>query len=524
MNSTTDSRQVVQAFISARFASEPDRALVAGYLTDDFQYVVPRSFGAALHGDAALDALVGLNNALFDPASVRYEEKRVLAAADVVVVEHSVTATTVDGRRYENDFCWLYEVRGGKIARAVQYADTLQARRGLGEAQDKVFGELSAAEPAHAVAGLEGVLACATAICSIDGASGELRYRGYEIRDLVGHARFADVAQLLLLGRWPAPGERDHFDVASRARLELPAPTRALLDILPAATHPLALLRTAMSIEGALDGVAEDQSAEQLHDKAITAYARSATLVGALVCRASGEALRGPRGDLDRGANLLWMATGTDPTPLEVDALDALLITYTEHELNPSTFTSRIVAGTRADYWSALTAAIGAFKGPLHGGAFGGAVEVLLELGTPAAVPAYLDGLPAEDAYIPGFGQHHVYRVADPRVAGMARYAELLSAAHGTDKLFETARELERRLAGRSDLSPSADLYGGLVMHLLGFPPELFSSVLVAGRIAGWTAHIREQYADATVIRPRAAYVGPQPRVLAPADTAGDER
>ena len=519
MKSAMDARQVVQGFVSARFAAEPDRARVAGYLTDDFEYVVPRSFGAPLRGAAALDALSGLNNALFDPDSVRYMEKRVLSSGDVVVVEHSVTATTMAGGRYENDFCWLYELRGGKIARAVQYADTLQARRGLGQAQEKVFGEFSADTGEHAIAGLDGVLACTTAICAIDGARGELRYRGYEIRDLVGYARFADVAPLLWLGRWPSSAEREHFDVESRARLALPAATRALLDTLPDTADPLAVLRTAMSIEGALDGAAEDRSAEQVHDKAITAYARSATLVGVLACRARGQAPRAPRGDLDRGANLLWMATGAEPTPLEVDALDALLITYAEHELNPSTFTGRIVAGTRSDYWSALTAAVGAFKGPLHGGIFGGAVKILLELGAPAAVPAYLDSLPAKDAYVPGFGQHHVYRTADPRVAGMARCAEQLAAASGREQLLDTARALERGLAERANSAPSADLYGGLVMHLLGFPPQLLPSLLAAGRFAGWTAHILEQYGDPTVIRPRAAYVGPQPRVLARSGT-----
>lgn len=523
MTTAHDARQIVQAFISARFASEPDRAQVASYLTDDFAYVVPRSFGAPLRGDPALDALVGLNNTLFDPSTLRYAEKRVLVDGRVVVIEHSVTATTLDGRSYENDFCWLFEVRDGKIGRAVQYADTLQARRGLGEVQDTVLGELTADAPGQVVAGLDGVLACTTSICSIDGAAGELRYRGYEIRDLVGRASFADVAQLLWLGRWPTPEERDHFDTVSRARLELPAATRALLNTLSDTTHPLAPLaamRTALSLEGALDETAEEHSADALQDKALTVYARTATLVGALACQVNGEPFRPPRSDLPREANLLWMATGAEPDPLAVEALDALSITYVEHELNPSTFAGRIVTGTRSDYWSAITAAVGAFKGPRHGGAFAGAVELLLKLGSPAAVPAYLDEALAQGAYIPGFGQHHVYRSADPRVPGMRRYAELLASTRGGDELVETARQLARALHEREGTSPSADLYGGLVMHLLGFPPKLFPALLVAGRFAGWTAHICEQYADDVVLRPRAAYVGPGPRALAAADPA----
>jgi citrate synthase len=514
MRSALNARQVVQSFIAARFADEPDRALVASFLTEDFQYVVPRSFGVPLNRDAALEALVGLNNALFDPATVQYHEKSMLADADHVVVEHSVTATTVDGRAYENDFCWVYELVGGKIARAVQYADTLQARRCLGDSQDAVFGDLTADAPPPPGVGLDGVLACTTSVCSIDGEQGDLRYRGYEIRDLVGRRSFADVAQLLWLGRWPTPAERELFDAGSRARLELPAVTQAVLDALPDSTHPLAALCTALSIDGALDEAGQDRSAEAVHDKALTVYARTATLVGALACRARGEQPRPPRPDLSRGPSLLWMAVGIESAPVAVEALDALLVTYAEHELNPSTFAGRVVAGTHSDYWSAVIGAIGAFKGPMHGGVFGEALQVLQQLGSPAAARAYaLDALERQ-AQVPGFWAHHVYRTHDPRVGGMRRHAGLLSQATGQDELFETARELERVLAEGSALEPSADYYGALVMHLLGFPRQVFSSLLVAGRFAGWTAHICEQYAGNAPLRPRAAYVGHGPRVL----------
>lgn len=365
------------------------------------------------------------------------------------------------------------------------------------------------------VGGLDDNVACTTSICSIDGEHGELRYRGYEIRDLVRHARFADVAQLLWLGHWPSHDEQARFDSASRARCELPAQTRALMDTIPRATHPLAIVRTAISIEGALDPSDDDVSPAALHDKATTAYARTATLVGVLVARARGEAPSPPRDDLPRNANLLWVANGAEPDGLALDALDALCITYAEHELNPSSFTSRTVSGTRSDYWSAITAAVAAFKGPLHGGIFRDSVELLLRLRTPAAVPSFIEDVSATDAAVPGFSRGHVYETRDPRVAGMEQAARSLASALGAEELFETAQVLERGLAERRGLRPTSDLYGSLVMHLLGIPEEVFSSLIVASRFAGWTAHICEQHLDGTIIRPRARYVGPGPREVA---------
>lgn len=370
------------------------------------------------------------------------------------------------------------------------------------------------------IKGLDGVLACTTAICSIDGPAGELRYRGYEIRDLVGRAPFADVAQLLWLGRWPLPGERDHFDSEAQSRRPLPPAVTSLFAALPSTAHPLAIVRTALSLEGALDEGAETNDAAEVRDRAITVYARSATLVGALSCRARGEQIRSPRQDLDHASNLLWMATGVQPDDLTREALDALLVTYAEHELNASTFAARTVVSTLSDYWSAITGAVGALKGSLHGGAVDDAIKLFVALGSPSAVPAYLDEVAAHKAKVPGFG-HRVYRTRDPRAVGMERYAELLSTARGDSTLLDTARTLESTLGERKGLSANVDYYGALVMHLLGLPHDVFSTLIVASRFAGWTAHIDEQLADNKLIRPRGVYVGEGPRSLSNARAAG---
>lgn len=363
--------------------------------------------------------------------------------------------------------------------------------------------------------GLRGVPACTTAVSSIE--DGVLRYRGYDIRDLVATADFPAVTLLLWLGRWPGAAERERLDAQARQRLPLPAPIAALLGSLPVAAAPLALLRTALSADGALDVTAADRSESAVRDKAVTAYARTAVIAGLAAARLAGRAAPPPRPDLSREAAMLWLATGAEPAPAAISALNAALITFAEHELNPSTFAARIVAGTRADYWSALTAAVGALAGPRHAGGFAAGTGNLLQIGSPGAVAGFLDDLP-EGAVVPGFGRHKVYPGDDPRVGGMQRHAAALCATGAGaepdgELLLATATALQAGMAERG-VPPTAELYAGLTLHLLGFPLEAFPAVVAAARVAGWTAHVLEQYADDVVFRPRASYAGSGPRTL----------
>ncbi len=358
------------------------------------------------------------------------------------------------------------------------------------------------------ISGLEGVLACESSICSIDGPAGVLTYRGYKIGDFVTSAAFCDVAWLLWHGDWPDAAESSAFAAEVAAQ-------RDISDSLAAAplgiANPMAVLRTAVSLLGVGDPTADDISREAVVAKATRLVACLPTMVAAMSRHLSGAEPVEPNPELDHAANFCWMLTGRVPTPLEVKALNALLNTYAEHELNASTFAARTTVGTLSDYYSAIVAGIGAVKGPLHGGAVDDAMAVFFEIGEPARVVPFVEAALAERRKVPGFG-HRVYRTRDPRASAMDALAAELGARAGEPHWHAVASALEAELHQRKGLNANVDYYSALVLYHLGFPRSMFTSFIVCSRVAGWTAHVLEQYANNRLIRPRALYQGSPPR------------
>jgi citrate synthase len=359
------------------------------------------------------------------------------------------------------------------------------------------------------ISGLEGVLACESAVAFIDGQNGVLLYRGYDLRHFADSADFLAVVHLLWHGDWPSETELATFRELVRDRRELRPQTLDLVRCMPLeSANPIAALRTAISLEGVLDTDADIISREALIDKATSLLARLPTLVTALARRIQGREPIPPDPELDHATNYLYMLYGSKPAQSRVKAVNTLLTIYAEHELNASTFTARTVASTLSDYYSAVTAGIAALKGPLHGGAVDDAMRLFQEIREPDAVGAYLDKVLGERRRIPGFG-HRVYRTRDPRAFILEPIARELSEEVGEPHWFEIAQRVEREMIERKGINANVDYYASLVLYCLGFPLNMFTCFIASSRLAGWTAHLLEQYADNRLIRPRALYRGP---------------
>ena len=360
--------------------------------------------------------------------------------------------------------------------------------------------------------GLEGVLACYSSVCSIDGPAGVLTYRGYDIRDFVTEASFCDVAWLLWHGDWPDATESETFAALVASQRGLSEPVSALLAAAPLdSANPMAVLRTAVSLLGAEDPTADDTSREAVVAKAARLVGCLPTMVAAMSRLLAGAEPVDADPELDHAANFCWMLTGRRPSAAATGALNALLNTYAEHELNASTFAARTTVGTLSDYYSAIVSGIGAVKGALHGGAVDDAMAVFSEIGRPEGVVPFVDAALAARRKVPGFG-HRVYRTRDPRAIAMDRLAAELGDEAGEPHWHAVASALEAELHGRKGLNANVDYYSALVLYHLGFPLSMFTSFIVTSRVVGWSAHVLEQYANNRLIRPRALYEGSPPR------------
>jgi citrate synthase len=367
--------------------------------------------------------------------------------------------------------------------------------------------------------GLEGVVVSESTITLVDGSNGELWFRGYNVRDFADKADYLAVVHLLWHERWPTAEEQAAFERRLRARRALPPPIQELLRQVPArGSSPMAVVRTAVSLLGMLDPDADATTREAVVDKATTVLATMPTLVAALGRRMRGEEPVAPDPELGHAANYLYMLRGARPSADEAAGLSTLMTLHCEHELNASTFTARTVIGTLSDYYSALVSAIAALKGPRHGGALDEVMTVLREIGRPEAVPAYVERALAQKRRLPGFG-HRVYRKRDPRAPIQAAIVRRLAERSDAPGWFEVAARLEQEMQARKRLPANVDYYAGVALHYLGFPTDLFTGFMASARVAGWTAHILEQYADNRLIRPRAQYRGPRGLAYPPAAT-----
>lgn len=371
------------------------------------------------------------------------------------------------------------------------------------------------AEQGGLIKGLEGVVAAATALCDLDGAGGRLAYRGYDIADLARQATYEEVAYLLWRGELPTRAQLDGFGAELVAARPLPDALLSVFRLLPKKADPMRALQVAAAVLGTFDPDATDNSQEANLRKAPRLTSQLATAVCSHHRIRLGKEPVPPSKDLGHAANFLFMLTGERPSAVNVRAFDASLILYAEHEMNASTFTTRVISSTLSDMHSAVVGGIGAIKGPLHGGAGEAVMLTLKEIGKVENVDAFVEKAFAEKRRLMGFG-HRVYRAGDPRAAILRGLAEDACRQSGQQMWFEMAVKLFERVNRAKGLIPNVDFYSAPLWYSIGIPVDLFTPVIVAGRIAGWTAHLLEQYQDNRLIRPRGQYTGPGRRPFVP--------
>lgn len=362
--------------------------------------------------------------------------------------------------------------------------------------------------------GLEDVIVGDSAICSIDGEKGELRYCGYSTDELIEHSDFPETAFLLWNGELPGRADLDALAESLRTRRELSQEATFLIHGLASRASAMDALRTAVSAMSADDTTIEGHAPADLElsqQRAVRMTAQLATVIAGYARAREGKALVPPDPELGHAANFLWMLRGERPSDEEARIFDGCLVLHAEHGFNASTFAGRVVASTLTDIYSAVTAAIGSLKGPLHGGANTRVMQMLLEIDDEAKVKGWIDQALAEKQRIMGFG-HRVYKTMDPRAPVLKGYSEQLSKIKGEPKWFELSRRVEEEILERKGLVTNVDFYSASTYYYLGIAPELYTPIFALSRIAGWTAHILEQYRNNRLMRPRAHWTGPDPR------------
>lgn len=365
--------------------------------------------------------------------------------------------------------------------------------------------------------GLEDVVALNSTICFIDGEEGRLLYHGYDINELAMHSTFEETVYLLWHGVLPTAQQLEEHKEFLRKNQRLPRHVVAHLYMVPDGAVPMEVLRTATSLLSLYDEEAETPSESAHFHTAARLVARMPAIVAVSHRLRQGLAPVGPRSDLGIAANFLWMLTGKEPDPLHVKVMDAALILHADHELNASTFAARVTAATLSDTYSAVTAAISALKGPLHGGANEQVMNMLQQIGTVENAEAWIKERLAKKEKIMGFG-HRVYQKEDPRALTLKRFSKQVGEAAGDTSWYELSKVVEEIMLREKNIYPNVDFYSASTYHAMGIPTDLYTPIFACSRAAGWTAHIIEQYANNRLIRPRAQYIGPAFQSYKPID------
>jgi citrate synthase len=362
---------------------------------------------------------------------------------------------------------------------------------------------------AAAGAGLRGVVAASSSIGDVNGERGELIYQGYNIHDLAAHSTFEEVVFLLWHGRLPKQDELDELKRAIGASYEVPAEVFDLMRRLPRTAEPMDTLRTAISALAFYDEHARDISREGALRTATRLTAQFPVIVAAIDRIRNGQEPVAPRPDLNIATNFLYMLKGELPAEREAHIFDVCLVLHADHELNASTFTARVVAGTLADMYNCVTAALGALSGPLHGGANTNVMRMLLEIGEVERADDFVKQALAQKKKIMGIG-HAVYKTEDPRATHLRRFSREMGERGGETKWHEISRRIEEIMHQEKGMYANVDFYSASTYYMMGIPLDLYTPIFAVSRISGWTGHILEQYANNKLIRPRAEYIGPR--------------
>ena len=373
-------------------------------------------------------------------------------------------------------------------------------------------------EPSSAsklVKGLEGVVAAQTSLSDVDGENGRLLYRGFPIGELVEKSHFEEVTYLLWYGKLPTTEELTTFNATLKAQRPLSDLALKVLRLIPTSTHPMSALRTMCSLMGSLDPRAHIVNPEESQRKAYHLTGVFPTIIAAFYRLREGLEPIQPDMSLSHSANFLYMLNGKKPTPEMEKALDAYLILLADHGLNASTFAARVTTGTLSNLYSAVTSAVGTLAGELHGAANQYAMEMILEIGKPENAVAYVNKLLDEKKKVMGFG-HRIYKTRDPRAEAFRQIAADLCVKAGKTEWLAIAAHVEKVMMERKNIPCNVDFFSAPVLYVLGFPPDFFTTVFAASRVAGWSGHIIEQQLDNRLIRPLAEYIGPQDQYYIP--------
>jgi 2-methylcitrate synthase len=368
--------------------------------------------------------------------------------------------------------------------------------------------------------GLAGVVVDYTSVSKVNPDTNSLLYRGYPVQELAAKCSFEEVAYLLWNGELPTEQQLGEFTARERAGRALDPVVKQVIDALPESSHPMDVCRTAASVLGARHALAEDSSREANMAKAIDLFSAMPAVVAYDQRRRHGQGVIEPRDDLGYSANFLWMTFGEEQVPEVVEAFNVSMILYAEHSFNASTFTARVITSTLADLHSAVTGAIGALKGPLHGGANEAVMHTFDEIGirpqesleeAAARAKTWMENALAQKKKVMGFG-HRVYKHGDSRVPTMKAALDKMVAHYGRPELLGLYQGLEKAMDEAKAIKPNLDYPAGPTYHLMGFDTATFTPLFVASRITGWTAHIMEQLDANSLIRPLSEYVGPEER------------
>ncbi len=366
-------------------------------------------------------------------------------------------------------------------------------------------------ESSAAAAGLRGVVAAQSSIGDVNGEQGILIYQGYDIHDLAEHATFEEVVYLLWHGNLPTAAELDTLKAELRANYEVPAQVIELMKQFPKTADPMDVLRTAVSTLDFFDPAGHGTDRENATRAATKITGQIGTIAAAWDRIRNGKDVIAPDTSLGIAENFLYMLNGERPDADEARMFDVCLILHADHELNASTFTTRVVAGTLADMYGCVTAGIAALAGPLHGGANTAVMKMLIEIGEPDKVDGWLDKALEEKRKIMGIG-HAVYKTEDPRATWLRRYSKHMADKTGTSKWYEMSQRIENLMLEKKGMHPNVDFYSASTYYLMGIALDMYTPIFAVSRISGWTGHILEQYANNKLIRPRAEYIGERDR------------